>query len=125
MLFLLLTLAPASPPAFTVENKCSPDPAFTVTNRCSAPTKAAPAVTVVPPGFHAHTTTDGRTIVHADTNFGNAAAHAGVAYPWPKTATAGQTVNAAQPAVQYALPVSSCPNGQCPAQQTTFFPRRR
>lgn len=110
MLFLILALAPSSPPTFTVENKCSPVAAFAVTNRCAATAKAVPAATVVPTGFHAHTTTDGRTVVHADSNFGNAAAHAGIAWPWPKTATAGQVVQYALPTYQF----QSCPNGQCP-----------
>lgn len=50
------------------------------------------SLTVVPPGHHAHVTTDGRTIVHGDWNYGNPAAHAGVAYPWPKVAFPGQAV---------------------------------
>lgn len=58
---------------------------------------------VVPAGQHAHQTTDGQTIVHADSNYGDPVAHQGIQWPWAKTATAGQAV--------------SCPNGVCPNTQ--------
>lgn len=55
---------------------------------------AAPTATtmVIPPGFHAHTRTDGSVFVHSDALNNDAAAHAGVPWPWHKTAVAGQTV---------------------------------
>lgn len=34
------------------------------------------------PNTHAHQMMDGGVLVHSDSNMGNAAAHAGVAYPW-------------------------------------------
>ncbi len=64
---------------------------------------AAPAV--VPPGMHAHVRADGSVIVHADSNYGDPVAHAGIVWPWVKTATAGQPV----PRVQMAAPF--CPPG--------------
>lgn len=58
-------------------------------------TKAV-APTIVPKGHHAHQLADGSTLIHADSNRGNAAAHAGVVSfggeKWPKTAVAGQVV---------------------------------
>lgn len=70
----------------------------------------APASGVVPPGMHAHRTVDGRVIVHADSNFGSAAAHVGVAYPWPKIAVAGQPIYGLAPVA------SGCPGGVCPTE---------
>lgn len=49
------------------------------------------AVTI-PPGFHAHTRTDGSTFIHGNENFGLAGPHEGVAPPWKKSGVAGQTV---------------------------------
>lgn len=102
-----------------------------------------PPVTVVPPGHHTHTTVDGRTIVHADSNYGNAAAHAGVAWPWPKTAVAGQAVYTGGTGLgptpghwygggyqgvpqfttvrAFAADDGSCPGGNCPAGRTRVF----
>ena len=68
--------------------------------------KPVPA-TVIPAGYHAHTKIDGTTIVHADSNFGDPVAHAGVPYPWPKTGFPGQVV--AGP-----CPGGVCPTGTCP-----------
>lgn len=101
--------------------------------------KAAPAV--VPPGHHAHTRPDGIVIVHADSNFGNPVAHAGIPYPWPKTALAGQVVpgsfqTQAVPMTWVgAGPVwasggfafgSGCPGGVCPtAPRQGLFGRWR
>lgn len=73
---------------------------------------AEPATMVVPPGHHAHVTMDGRTIVHSDSNFGDPAAHSGIARPWPKTAFPGDTVTLDAP-VQTAFG-DPCPNGVCP-----------
>jgi hypothetical protein len=56
------------------------------------PPQAAPVPVVVPAGHHAHRTLDGRTVIHGDWNVGDPAAHAGIPWPWPKTAFAGQTV---------------------------------
>lgn len=95
------------------------------------PAVAAPVIlaapiaqaTVIPPGYHAHRTTDGRTIVHHDSNHGNAAAHAGIAHPWVKTATAGQTVYASgvTQSASYYSQSSSCPGGNCPVQSSHIF----
>lgn len=111
-------------------------PAVAPASRAARP---AAVPTVVPPGFHAHTTTDGRVIVHSDANRGNDAAHAGVPWPYYKSATAGQAVYveaggyaAAVPVAYQATPVvyaqpavragpvrrlfgaRSCPAGGCP-----------
>lgn len=88
----------------------------------SAPTAAAPRAYVIPAGYHAHRTVDGRTIVHSDALNGNAAAHAGIAPPWVKTATAGQTVylspgTAAVSTGATYYQSSGCPSGFCPAPQ--------
>lgn len=56
---------------------------------------------VIPPGYHAHTKTDGTRIVHADSTGNNAAAHEGVEWPWYKTGFPGQTIEIA------AAPVAS------------------
>lgn len=88
-------------------------PAVAPASRAARP---AAVPTVVPPGFHAHTTTDGRVIVHSDTNHGNAAAHAGVQWPWPKVAYAGQVVASSTTvtaATSAPLAVASCPAGGC------------
>lgn len=86
----------------------------------TAPLAAAAVPTAravaVPPGHHAHRTTDGRVIVHSDTNHGNAAAHAGVQWPWPKVAYAGQVVASSTTvtaATSAPLAVASCPAGGC------------
>lgn len=81
-MFAVLAFALAAPPQFTVVNKCPP----VVVN------KTAPVSEVIPPGHHAHRKADGTVIVHADSNFGNAAAHAGIVWPWPKVGYAGQVV---------------------------------
>ena len=69
--------------------------------RVNGEVKAVPAavesvaettLVTVPRGMHAHTRTDGTTFIHGDENRGSAPAHEGVAWPWDKTATAGQTV---------------------------------
>lgn len=86
----------------------------------------APRLFTVPSGFHAHRTVDGRTIVHHDSNHGNAAAHASVAHPWVKSAVAGQTVfvssdgQGVASSAQY-FQSSSCPGGVCPPQSTYRF----
>lgn len=61
---------------------------------------------VVPAGHHAHTRTDGTTIIHPDHTGNDAAAHAGVAWPWYKSAVAGQTVTnvVSGPAVAASTP---------------------
>lgn len=77
---------------------------------------------VVPAGHHAHRRIDGTVYTHGNENLGNAAAHSGVQYPWPRIAEAGQSVIVTQPAVQpvpYTTPYtiqSSCPGGNCPTQ---------
>lgn len=53
---------------------------------------AKTTLVTIPRGYHAHTSTDGTTFVHGDENRGSASAHEGVAWPWDKSATAGQTV---------------------------------
>jgi hypothetical protein len=75
----------------------------------------------VPPGYHAHRTTDGRTVVHADSNFGDPVAHAGIARPWPKTAVAGQTVTVgtADPIPDPLAADGACPGGVCPTPQAS------
>ncbi len=82
---------------------------------------------VVPPGMHAHTKADGTVIIHGDENFGNAAAHAGISHPWPKTAVAGQVVQTTATAPvaatsrytsSYSQTTSSCPAGGCPPQSS-------
>lgn len=79
-----------------------------------APSNGKQIVTI-PPGYHAHTRTDGTTFVHGDENFGDPAAHAGVARPWPKTGFPGQTVEVnGNTAVLAADP---CPNGICPVNR--------
>ena len=113
-MFSVLLFALAAPPQFTVVNKCPP----VVVNKTAE---------VIPPGHHSHVTTDGRTIVHADSNYGNAAAHAGIEWPWLKVATAGQVVQSAPDppafAPSYGLPVRSgnCPGGVCPTPQSTVW----
>lgn len=94
-MFAVIAFALATPPQFTVVNKCPP---VTVVNR------TATAPQTVPPGHHAHRKADGTIIVHADSNYGNAAAHAGIVWPWPKVAYPGQVVRTAAPAV--------CPPGK-------------
>lgn len=72
---------------------------------------------VVPPGHHAHTRADGSTFIHGDENYGDPAAHAGVARPWPKTGFPGQTVivdEAVLNAPASVLAGDSCPGGVCP-----------
>lgn len=83
-MFAVLAFALAAPPQFTVVNKCPP----VVVNKTAE---------VIPPGHHSHVTTDGRTIVHADSNYGNAAAHAGIAYPWLIVGRPGQVVRVVCP----------------------------
>lgn len=82
------------------------------------PARAAQYQTVVPAGYHAHQRQDGTVIVHGDENFGDPVAHAGIARPWPKIATAGQTVRGAvvQPRAQRVIYGSSCPGGVCPVR---------
>lgn len=77
--------------------------------------------TVVPSGMHAHTTYDGRTIIHGNENLGSASAHVGIAPPWVRTAEAGQTVYG----IGYGAS-SSCPPGGCPSDsgRTGLFRRR-
>lgn len=75
------------------------------------------SVTVIPPGYHSHTVTDAdgnkKTIVHSDANVGNAAAHEGVAKPWPKTGFPGDAVTL--PGNPFAI-AAPCPlGGPCPA----------
>lgn len=73
---------------------------------------APKALQVVPPGHHAHVRLDGTVVIHGNENLGNAAAHAGIARPWVRTAEAGQVVRVAAPAFRtYTLP---CPDGRCP-----------
>lgn len=84
---------------------------------------------VVPTGQHAHRKLDGTVFVHRNENMGNAAAHQGVAYPWIRTAEAGQYVGSPQPSYSpspytgqtYSLPSSSsnCPGGNCPVPSQT------
>lgn len=71
----------------------------------------ATSAVVVPPGQHAHRTTSGEVIVHGNENLGNAAAHAGISYPWIRIAEGGQT-----------LQTTTCPAGGCPQQQPLFQP---
>lgn len=75
------------------------------------PLPQAATLVTIPPGYHSHTTLDGRTIVHADTNFGDPVAHAGIDRPWPKTGFPGQTV-----ALDPFSVAGPCPGGVCPPQ---------
>lgn len=69
---------------------------------------AVNTLAVVPRGHHAHKMSDGSTMIHADSNYGDPVAHAGVLGDgWPKTATAGQVV-------QLGVASASCPTGTCP-----------
>lgn len=122
MLALFILAAGADPSGFTVVNKMPP--AFVVVNRMPAMvSKADPLPRVVPTGMHAHRRTDGTILVHGDENYGSAAAHAGIVWPWPKVATAGQTVPGQLVSVPYTLPgSSSCPGGVCPAPQSAPAP---
>jgi len=54
--------------------------------------KPSKQLVTIPPGYHAHTRTDGSVFIHGNENVGNAEAHAGVERPWPKTGVAGDTV---------------------------------
>jgi hypothetical protein len=85
----------------------------------SAPLTVPRAVTI-PPGFHSHRLADGSTIVHADTNFGDPVAHAGVVgRNWPKTGFPGDTVivgDALATAAPAFTVAGDCPNGRCPVQ---------
>lgn len=63
---------------------------------------------VVPAGSHAHTTIDGKVIIHGNENLGNAAAHQGIAYPWIRTAEAGQVVQQSSTVTQKYMQ-SNCP----------------
>lgn len=77
-----------------------------------------PASVVVPRGMHAHTKTDGTTIVHGDENWGDPVAHEGVEWPWNKSAVAGQVVAQPGPVVKTAQVVryvtrTICENGVC------------
>lgn len=97
------------------------------------PTVAAPRTssTVIPPGHHAHTRTDGTTLVHADSSRGDPAAHAGVAWPWVVTGLPGQTVQSSLPSGEATATRSevfeyriqsrsqSCPGGVCPAPSSS------
>lgn len=96
---------------------------------------------VIPQGYHAHRTLDGKILVHKDTNYGNPRAHANVAYPWIVIARAGQVINdikvtttKPQPVIsimpRFSTPIinnyyieqprriipfkSNCPGGNCP-----------
>lgn len=42
---------------------------------------------VIPSGSHSHVRTDGTILIHSDSNYGNAAAHEGVEWPWYKHTT--------------------------------------
>jgi hypothetical protein len=87
------------------------------TAKASAP-PVAQTYTLVPPGMHAHRTADGRVIVHGNENFGNAAAHAGIARPWIRIAEAGQRVPYAtvRPPATFGgvFYGGGCPAGGCP-----------
>lgn len=69
----------------------TPDPP-PVRNAVPDPPAVVSALRIVPPGHHAHQRTDGTIIIHSDSNHGNADAHRGVPWPWPKTAFPGQRV---------------------------------
>lgn len=78
-----------------------------------------------PAGYHRHVKRDGTIIEHADSNYGDPVAHAGIDRPWPKyfgPLPPSVTVSARQTQ-------SSCPGGVCPtntaARPTLFFPRFR
>lgn len=76
-------------------------------------TKSDKQLVTIPVGYHAHTTIDGKVIVHSDSNVGLPGPHEGIAHPWPKTGLAGTTVLAdfVDASPQY------CPRGQkCPPQ---------
>lgn len=77
----------------------------------------------VPPGYHAHRTTDGRVIVHGNENLGNADAHEGVAHPWIRIAEGGQTVQTQQTYSYQSYSSTSCPNGVCPTQRRGLIGR--
>lgn len=96
------------------------------------PIKPAARPVTIPPGFHAHTRTDGTVIVHSDSNLGKVGPHEGVAYPWPKTGRPGQTVIVDEapfvPETLLALaPRASCPTGvpsaSCPQVSGITFPQ--
>ena len=84
---------------------------------------------VIPPGYHAHRTLDGKILVHRYKSGGNAEAHKNVAYPWVVIARAGQVINntKSQPSLsimpRFINPVvplrivpyrNGCPGGNCP-----------
>lgn len=81
--------------------KCAVPPRTAIVAKADPVRRDVPVL--IPPGHHAHRRADGTVIVHADTNYGNAAAHAGVVWPWPKVGYAGQVMRTA-PAV--------CPPGK-------------
>jgi hypothetical protein len=67
---------------------------------------------------HSHVRTDGTILTHADTNYGNAASHAGVEWPWVKTSgsTTTSTVTSYSVGESYALDTSA---------RAVLFPRVR
>lgn len=98
-------------------------------------TVSAPYVS--PPGYHRHVMVDGTIIEHADYNYGDPVAHAGVAGSnWPKyygplaptaviNTQSGRTVTRTR-SVQ--VQQSSCPGGVCPMPQSArprLLPWRR
>jgi hypothetical protein len=135
--------AGASSPESGEWGKVPPDrPALTIA-------KAAPAVQVVPAGWHSHVCANGHEWWHGPEMAGNAAAHhcpvCGL-QDWTPNQTARQTLYVssgsanypsggisltqhpiASPAQSYAIPTgfgSSCPNGNCPAVQSGQSYRR-
>lgn len=93
------------------------DAGFVEVGRPPAPSIAVKRAVVVPPGHHAHTRADGSTFIHGDENYGDPAAHAGVARPWPKTGFPGQTVivdEVVSNAPASILAADPCPGGVCP-----------
>lgn len=70
---------------------------------------------------HSHVRTDGTILTHADTNYGSATAHEGVAWPWVKTSSTGQaytssTVTTYSASQSYAIDTSA---------RAVLFPRAR
>lgn len=104
------TIRDAEPPSI-VACECSTGAPCICGDSCSCTVPIQ--FTRVPAGSHAHTLEDGTVIVHGDENHGNAAAHEGIAYPWYKTARAGDTVFIGAPP-RSPFATENCPDGNCP-----------
>lgn len=87
MIVLLLSLSLTQADPAPIRHVPDPAPISQPARIEPAPTSLLPRWThtnQLPRGYHAHVTTDGRVIVHADGNKGKAAPHAGVTWPWDK-----------------------------------------